>query len=189
MEFIRTFIALEIPEDLRETLSRVQQKLIQKTGGIRWVKPENIHLTLKFLGSTRKDKAEEVCRVLEQTAEGISPFAFNVSGVGAFPNIRNPKVIWAGINADDSLLLFQKKLEDALSSVGFPKEKRSFSPHLTLGRVKDTKARKDLRNILEKYSNEGLGSFEFLRIIFFRSDLQPSGPVYSVLKDVEFTRS
>ena len=187
METIRTFIALEIPEDLKETLSHIQQKFIQKTGGTRWVKPENIHLTLKFLGPTREDKVGEVCRVLEQTARGISRFTFNVSGLGAFPNTRNSKVIWAGIETDKQLFSFQEKLEDALSSVGFPREKRSFSAHLTLGRVKDTRTRKDLRNILEEYSHVGLGGFEFSRVIFFRSDLQPSGPVYSVLKDIKLS--
>jgi 2'-5' RNA ligase len=185
MKTLRTFIALELPEDLKEKLSQIQQIFIQNTGGIRWVKPENIHLTLKFLGSTSEDKVEEVFRILEQTVRGFPCFAFTVSGLGAFPNPRNPKVIWAGIQANSQLFSFQKQLEDGLSSIGFSREKRSFSPHLTLGRVKDPQVRKNLRDILEKYIDEDWGNYEASWIIFYRSDLKPAGPVYSILKKIE----
>ena len=185
MENIRTFIALELPEELKKKLSQVQQKFIEKTGGVRWVKPENLHLTLKFLGSTPQDKVPEVIRALEQAAEGMSRFGYFVSGLGAFPNPRNPKVIWAGMKTGSELAAFQQKLDDSLSSIGVPQEKRPFSAHLTLGRVKDPKARRQLRIVLQEYCQEDLGRFEAARFVFFRSDLQPTGPVYSVLKTAE----
>ena len=187
METLRTFIALELPEQAKKKLSLLQQKFMEGTAGVKWVKPDNIHLTLKFLGSTREDKAEEVSRVLEQAAQGVSPFVFDIAGIGAFPNTKNPKVLWAGLSADERLSAFQEGLETALAAIGFSREDRPFSPHLTFGRLKDGRARKELSGLLEKLSNENIGRVEASHVIFFRRDLQPSGPVYSAIKDIELS--
>lgn len=189
METIRTFIALELPEGLKAALSQIQRKFMQRSPCVRWVQPAHMHLTLKFLGATRIDTVPEVSRVLEQTTKGAAPFVYTVSGLGAFPNARNPKVIWAGMQIDDRLVSFQEKLENGLAALGFPKEKRPFAPHLTLGRVKEGKERKELSALLETFGGEDMGRVECSRVIFFRSDLKPSGPVYSILKDIELSAS
>ncbi len=183
---IRTFIALEIPETLKEKLSRFQEKILQNSRGIRWVKPENIHLTLKFLGPTNEDTVGEISGILQQITQGKTRFPFHAEGLGAFPNTTNPKVIWAGIQSDRRLFSLQKDLDKTLSSAGFPREKKSFNAHLTLGRVKDPRIKRDLRDMLDEYRHIDLGDYEFSRIVFYESDLQPSGPVYSILKAVEF---
>jgi 2'-5' RNA ligase len=187
MDNIRTFIALEIPEDLRQALSTIQEGLKKKISGIKWVNPENIHITLKFLGLINVETQEEVSRILEQTSKDVSCFTLDVSDLGAFPSPRNPKVIWVGMDQNRNLWAFQKKLEEALLKLGFPLEKRPFSPHFTIGRIKDPKIKKDLMHILENYRNEYQGSYKASKVIFFRSDLHPEGPVYSVLKDINLS--
>ncbi len=186
MAHIRTFIALELPESLKEKLTHVQNTFGQRIHGVKWVNPGNIHLTLKFLGPTSEDMLADVAGTLEQAAQGFQPFVIMVQGLGAFPNPHSPKVIWAGVRVDKQLFSFQKKLEDALASIGFAREKRSFSPHLTIGRVKDPRARKEVRSLLLDCGDKDLGSYEAGRVVFFKSDLNPTGPIYSVLKDIEF---
>ncbi len=184
MERIRTFVALEIKEELKKSLAAVQQKIGAAAGGIKWVKPDNMHLTLKFLGQTREDKISDISDVLESIAGGLNSFAVAVSGFGAFPNINNPKVIWAGLKADETLFELQKEIETALESLGFIREKRPFSPHLTIGRVRDSSAKKKLKNVFEDIKAD-IDSFEVKNITFYKSDLMPDGPVYTVLKSIQ----
>ena len=103
MEYFRTFIALEIKENIKELLAGIQQKIGSEIGGIKWVKLNNLHLTLKFLGPIREDKIEDISDILEDTTGGFTRFNVSVSGFGAFPSSQNPKVIWAGLKADDVL--------------------------------------------------------------------------------------
>jgi RNA 2',3'-cyclic 3'-phosphodiesterase len=183
MAKIRTFIALELPSELKRALAGLQENLRSRTDCVRWVNPENIHLTLKFLGPTEEALVEPIGMVLSNLTRGAAPFRLEVAGLGAFPNPRNPKVIWVGMPGGlKELSVFQQQLEDALAHAGFAREKRPFSPHLTLGRVKEGKGKKELEQLIEKYQSEDLGNFAADTIIFYRSDLQPSGPVYTALK-------
>lgn len=184
MEHFRTFIALEIKENIKELLASVQQKIGSKTGGIKWVKPRNMHLTLKFLGPTREDIIEDISDILENAAEGLNSFNVSVSGLGAFPSSNNPKVIWAGLKVDDVLYKIQKDIDISLESLGFAKEKRPFSPHLTIGRVRDSRTKKTLRDVFEQVRTEPR-SFEAENITFYKSELMQEGPVYTVLKSVK----
>jgi len=186
MAKIRTFIALELPQEMKKALADLQAELRSRTDCVRWVKPEHIHLTLKFLGPTEEGLVEPVARILSNLAQGVTPFRTQIAGLGAFPNSRNPKVMWVGMPGEQgSLLKFQQQLEDALAPVGFAKEKRLFAPHLTLGRVKEGKGKRELEQLIETYQSKNLGNFAADKIIFFRSDLQPSGPVYSALKTIK----
>ena len=186
METIRTFLALDISSELTGALFNVQKKLIKNTTGVKWVKPENIHLTLKFLGAIQKKRVEVVCSVIGQIASEFALFNFTVGGLGAFPSSRNPKVIWAGINPNKNLIVLRDKIESVLLSVGVPKEKRPFSPHLTIGRLKDSKGKNSLRQVLDELKHEQLGTFETSRIVFYKSDLLPTGSVHYILKKVDF---
>ena len=186
MAKIRTFIALELPPELKLALASLQGNLRSRTDCVRWVKPEHIHLTLKFLGPTEEGLVEPVGRILANLAQGVSPFRTQIAGLGAFPNSRNPKVIWIGMPGEQAILLkFQQQLEDALAPVGFAKEKRSFAPHLTLGRIKEGKGKKELEQLITEYQNKDLGNFAADTLILFRSDLHPGGPVYSSLKTIK----
>jgi 2'-5' RNA ligase len=186
MAKLRTFIALELPEALKKFFFGLQNRLRENTDCVRWVKPDHIHLTLKFLGSTDEELVEPIAIILQNISKNIAPVSMHVSGIGAFPNTRNPKIIWAGIQGRlDALRTFQVSLEEALAVVGFAREKRPFAPHLTLGRVKDNRGKKTLEAVLEKFKTDDMGVHTADKIIFYRSDLQPTGPVYSALKTIQ----
>ena len=189
MESIRTFIALELPAGLKAGLARMQKTFMQSTAGVKWVRPESIHLTLKFLGATSMEQVDTVCGVLDHLTRNVAPFSFDVTGMGAFPNSRNPKVIWAGMQVEDRLKAFHQELETALAAMGFAAEDRPFAPHLTLGRLRDGLARKDIAGLIEQFSSERFGRFEADHIIFFKSELKPSGPVYTALKDITLLKN
>lgn len=184
MEIYRTFIALELSAAVKKSLARVQQRIGSKTGGIKWVKPENMHLTLKFLGATAADKISAVAAVLSRAAAGVTGFPVSVSGFGAFPSRNNPKVVWAGLETGDVLLTLQKEIDLRLEPLGFQREKKPFSPHLTLGRVRDAKAKKVLRTMFEKIPSDPIGSFTVEQLTFYKSELMPQGPVYGILKQI-----
>jgi len=186
MAKIRSFIALDLPEDLKKGLQNLQDKARKHTDCVRWVRPDNIHMTLKFLGAIEESQVEPIAQILENMTSGITPFKLQVKGFGAFPNARNPKVIWVGMEDNQQrLVLFQEKLEGTLAAIGFAPEKRAYSPHLTLGRVKESRGKRDIEQLIEKYKNEDLGYFTADTIVFYRSDLHPSGPVYSFLKTIQ----
>ncbi len=128
MESIRTFIALELPAELKAGLARMQKTFMQSTAGVKWVRPESIHLTLKFLGATSMEHVDTVCGVLDHLTRNAAPFSFDVTGMGAFPNSRNPKVIWAGMQVEDRLKAFHEELETALAAMGFARGRPSFCP-------------------------------------------------------------
>ena len=173
MAKIRTFIALELPPGLKQVLADLQQDMRSRTDCVRWVKPEHIHLTLKFLGPTEESLVEPIGTMLSNLAKDAAPFRTNVAGLGAFPNPRNPKVIWVGMPGEQrDLLQFQQQLEDALALVGFAKDKRSFAPHLTLGRVKEGKGKRELEQLIDRLSEQDLGNFTADTLIF-------SGAIFS----------
>jgi len=185
LEYLRTFIALEIKEDIKKMLVAVQQKIGAETDGIKWVKPKNMHLTLKFIGPTREDKTDDISNTIENIAGSLNSFTASVSGFGAFPNRNNPKVIWAGLKADEVLFKLQTDIDVSLEPLGFVRGKRPFSPHLTIGRVRDSRAKKKLRDVFENIKVD-TNSFEAGSITFYKSDLMPDGPVYTVLKSIQF---
>lgn len=184
METLRTFIALDLPEPVRREIIRLQQRLMQHRFGVRWVKPEGLHLTLKFLGATSAEQAAAVAAVLAAAAHGVAPFSMTISGMGAFPNSRNPKVLWLGVAVDDRLRALQARLETELEPHGFPREKRPFTPHLTLGRVREGAGRRELSACIEEHRGQPFGSGEASRLVFYRSELTPAGPVYTVLSEI-----
>ena len=138
MEKIRSFIAIELSPEIRQSLARLQEKL--KAAGnppVRWVDPANIHLTLKFLGDIDSGITGRITAALEAAARDTHPCSIEVSGLGVFPNPRRVQVVWVGLTGEmEKLNRLQKSIEDGLMPLGFPPEGRAFSPHLTLARVK-----------------------------------------------------
>src|SRR3990172_2239746 len=135
---LRLFIAIELPEAVTEHIGRVIGMLRQQEiPGIRWVKPQGVHLTLHFLGDTPQSRIQSIVAAMRMATTGVAPFLLQVQGVGVFPHMRAPRVLWMGVGGDmESLTQVRQQLEEALEDRGFTKEQRSFSPHLTLGRVK-----------------------------------------------------
>jgi 2'-5' RNA ligase len=182
---IRSFIAIELPGQVVEAIKKLQEDLRKCGLGIRWVRPENIHLTLKFLGNISEEDVEPITGVLKTAADTTEPFHLRGQGLGIFPGISRPRVIWVGMSGDvEPLKQFQLRVEEGLEQLGFPKEKRPFRSHLTLGRVKGNLEKRILLEVIEQLGNFESDSFTADSIILFRSDLQRGGAVYTKLAEI-----
>ena len=180
MEGIRSFIAIEIPPAVRLLLEGLQRDLKKAEGDVRWVRPEGIHLTLKFLGSIEKREAEKVSRALESIAAAWRPIDLNFHGMGCFPGLRAPRVVWVGLNRGrEQVVSLQQVIEDRLAKEGFAREQRSFTPHLTIGRVRSQRGREALIQTIEMKRDIPIGGFCTREITFFRSELNPQGAIYT----------
>ncbi len=183
---IRTFIAIELPAKIVDGLKKIQNELRVAGNNVTWVKPENIHLTIKFLGDIETDKIDSIAGLLEGAAAKSHSFDISVKGVGGFPTIDNPRVLWVGIEESNvNLFALYNNIEDALSAISFAKEERSFKPHLTLGRIKFLKDKKGLKERIERFKDITLGQYMVDSICFFQSTLTPKGAVHIKLKEAK----
>jgi 2'-5' RNA ligase len=176
---IRTFICIEIPQSIKDRINRLQEILRQIDAQISWTKPSNIHLTLKFLGGIEASRIERVKKALERAASGIGPFEVEVSGSGCFPSARSPRVLWVGFsNVPERLQHLYSNIEDELARGGFEREKRKFSPHLTIGRMRTPH---NAARVAEALIASGFESEAFIatEVILMRSDLKPTGSIYT----------
>jgi RNA 2',3'-cyclic 3'-phosphodiesterase len=181
---IRSFIAIEIPAGIRQEIKKLVADIQNTEADVKWVRPEGIHLTLKFLGSVKEDMVEKVALAVRPVVEAWRPFRLKAHGVGCFPGIRNPRVLWIGLEQEEgSAVRLQQEIETKTAELGFSPEDRPFHPHLTLGRVRSPKGRNALIKMLETNSRLELSSFQVERVTLFRSDLRPGGPVYTKLHE------
>jgi RNA 2',3'-cyclic 3'-phosphodiesterase len=188
----RLFIAIELSPDVRRWLEKSRSVLEpgMPSGAVRWVNPVGIHLTLKFLGEIPVNRIDSIRSAMDQSVTVRTPFSVTFEGLGCFPNTVRPRVVWAGVRSEPLLLDLQQRLEENLSADGFDRERRAFSPHLTLGRVKDGVSEIQLRNIgsaVEGTRTETTAAMPVDGLCLFRSILRPDGPEYSVLYRVEFS--
>ena len=134
---LRTFLAIDLPSSLHSTIGQKQEILKRELAGISWVKSENLHITLKFLGDTPETKIDELQQVVTQAVKGIPSFVITLRGFGAFPDKRAPRTLWTGIEGDTEILVsLANQIESAVAPLGFPPESKPFRPHLTLARIK-----------------------------------------------------
>jgi 2'-5' RNA ligase len=186
-EPIRTFIAVELNEQTRRELGQLQKRMLSASADVKWVDPENMHLTLKFLGNITQEEVNKATKILDAVSTTIHPFTISISDVGAFPNASNPRVIWVGIDrGKEQLVELYTRIEDGLAGEDFQKDERPFSPHLTVGRVRGPKNKDKLKAAI---TNETFVSDDVItvdRVILFRSDLKPSGPVYTQIHSAQF---
>jgi len=186
MTLLRAFIALEIPAPIREAIQQ-QTAALQKSADsslVRWVPAGNLHLTLKFLGDVSPTNLPFLTQMLAREAGQQAGFSMQVGGLGAFPNSRRPRVIWIGIRAPETLSALARSLESATRRLGYPPEERPFSPHLTIGRVKQAASPSDLQRVhaaLEATQVGPLGGADISAVHLMKSDLRPTGSVYTRL--------
>lgn len=186
MAVIRAFIAIELPPDIQNRLEQVSQQLQQVLAGspIRWVQTSNMHLTLKFLGDVSEKNLDLLTEMIRNEAESHFEHEFSVGGLGAYPSLKRPRVIWVGVEAPAELLALQTGIENKTVKLGYPREERPFSPHLTLGRVSRSVTNQENRRIGEALQVVKIG---FLGVVFvkeirlYKSVLKPSGPEYTSL--------
>ena len=188
-EGIRSFIALDISPSNLLGIKELQEHLNRKTEGVRWINTNTIHLTLKFLGNISLEKVEVLCAALGVLSESHGSFHLSPSGIGAFPRLNRPKVIWLGVGGDlEALEVLWRDVEKICYTVGFEKEERSFSPHLTLGRVKDFKKAAGLAKVLEGIGPFTFESYRVEAVHLYKSELRPEGAQYTIIKSFPLKR-
>lgn len=181
---MRTFVAIALDKKIKDSLSALIRNLDTVGRNIRWVKPQGMHLTLKFLGEISQDKVSEVESVLGKIAKDYLPFPLCFKGTGTFPSgARFPRIVWGGIGKSDSLERIQTRVENELQKIHFPRDKRKFHPHLTLGRVKNPQNLDTVIRTLDLHKESDFGEMTVNRITLFKSTLKPSGAEYTVLSE------
>lgn len=180
---MRTFIAIDLTSEIKAGLETLIRKVRKNAGGVKWVKADAMHLTLKFLGDIPEDAAGTITTLLEKLAEARRPFPLRLKGTGTFPpgGKMSARVLWVGIEEVPELTDLQAALEAECEKAGFSREERAFHPHLTLGRVKSSEGLGTVLGELERYEQADLGAMTVSAVTFFQSALGPSGPVYKVL--------
>jgi 2'-5' RNA ligase len=182
---LRSFVAFELPDDVRSALRRVQQELKAHDFAVRWVRPEGIHLTLKFLGDIEPAQIDGIADRLAAAARGYGSVSLSAKGIGVFPHLRRPRVLWTGLAGDVRRLSeLQGRVDAGLAEAGFRREKRSFKGHLTLGRFKARVESRQVERALEIFADFETEPFSADRIMLFKSELKPTGAVYSILKHI-----
>lgn len=185
---MRLFIALNLPKKERMRLHRAARPMRERELPVRWVDPENYHLTLKFLGEVRPAMQKKVEETMQRVASATVPFKIELGGFGAFPTIRKPRVLWAGVNASPELRCLKQDLEWGLAEHGFERETRAFHPHLTLGRAGEEGGAGEFRgldDLVADLSYEGTVSVRGIDLM--RSQLSRSGSRYTVLSTTRLT--
>lgn len=184
---MRAFIAIELPQIIRTALSKLQERLKQSGADVKWVEPRNIHLTLKFLGEIDEGQLGRIAQAMENTTAGKNAFSMRISSLGAFPKISFPRVIWVGITSGDGETKeIAGILEEKIQQLGIPKEKRQFSTHITIGRIRSAKNRETLVSLLNELTGSLVNltlEFPVAGITLFKSTLSSGGPTYEALKN------
>lgn len=185
---LRCFIAIVIPDSLKKQIIEMTDLLKKYDADIKWVNPENIHLTLKFLGNTPQSLLTKINETINEAVLPYSPFYIKIYGTGVFPHKKHPRVIWIGIKDSEILINLRNAIEQSISSLGYQKDEKGFKPHLTLGRVRSQKGIMHIINSLEDFKDKDFGSIYVDNIKLMKSDLKPKGAEYSCLYDIPIIR-
>ncbi|HEO70112.1 MAG TPA: RNA 2',3'-cyclic phosphodiesterase [Candidatus Hydrogenedentes bacterium] len=184
---MRAFIAITLPEEVKESLAGLSSRLQTSRAKATWVRPERMHLTLRFLGDVSERQVEQLIARLAPAYEGRAPFELAVAGVGVFPNVRKPSVVWAGITPlEGGLAQTQHIAEEAATGIGLPPETRPFHPHLTLARIRHPHRLGTLAEWLAREAKFSGHAFVVSAVSLFSSELTRKGPIYQQLGEFRF---
>ncbi len=181
---LRLFIALDLPGEIAKNISRLVRELAGRLTGVRWTPADNLHLTLKFLGRVGAERVPPVQGCLDRIAGRHLPLAVGLGGLGAFPHGQRPRVIWTGVEEGrEKLAGLAEDLERGLAELGFPRESRNYTPHLTLGRVKSGRSFPTtvFQREIERRRRDSLGTFKGVMLVLFQSTLTPRGAIHRVV--------
>jgi len=180
---IRTFIGVEIAEKSRNQVAKFAQKLQEPDADIKWEPPHKFHVTLKFLDEILNEEVNDICLRIQRAVKDLQPFTLGLRGAGAFPNIQKPRNVWVGVaEGRKEITEVARRVDCAMQEIGFPRELRPFTPHVTLGRVKHaTPALADMSDLLAQYENIDLGKSYIKSVTVFASHMARSGSNYTVL--------
>jgi 2'-5' RNA ligase len=178
----RVFIAIPVPVEIQQAMVDLQKRLRGVLPQIRWTKPEGMHLTLKFLGDVEDHRSDQIEKALSEITACQQAFLLHVKGIGCFPPQGMPRVLWVGFQEETgSLTRLQATVEEAMEGISFPRERRGFTPHLTLGRIPDLKNARGLREMLVAEHSTSLGEFDAFEVHIVKSLLTPQGAIYTTL--------
>ena len=182
MELIRTFIAVTLSEDIKQEIKKTQNELKQLTDGVRWVMPERLHVTLKFLGGVKKEQISDITSAVSKCCNDIQPFNLLIKGLGVFPNINKARIIWAGIDEGfKPLSQLAILMDEEFSKLGFENEQKPFKAHITLGRVTDFARLDKFASGIKAYNEVIFGSEVVKSITVMKSEIHREGPIYTPL--------
>ncbi len=188
-ETFRAFIAVDLPETVQVFLAELQETIKSYEVPVKWVRPQNIHLTLKFLGDTDTAQTARIVAAMTLAARDCPGVSLTAKDIGVFPDLKRPRVVWAGVNGQLEILKnLQRTLDDHLADLGFPKDRRTFSAHLTMGRVKGKIVSARMKAAIDGLKGSESEPFEVDRIVLFKSELRPTGAVYTQVHQVLFSR-
>jgi 2'-5' RNA ligase len=193
MQTLRTFIAVDFPIEIKEKIIEITAYFQSKLppAQIKWVEPDHMHLTLKFMGETPHDKLVQIKQSIHQVISVFPSFEIEIKALGMYPNNQRPRVIWLGINAENYLILLHNQLDQALKGEGIKSDRRPFSPHLTIGRVRrnaDQESVIQIGRILSQFKIASLGSIKIDEILYYQSVLTPQGPIYTILQSTSLNQ-
>lgn len=182
---VRVFVAIPIDEKTRQELVSVQSSIPSSAAKLKLVEPENLHLTIKFLGEVEEGKIKEIGETLEKAVAGSKGFEMKIKGIGAFPGLRYIRVLWAGVErGKDEIIELQRRIDSALQPLGFRPE-RNFHPHVTIARVKLVRERDEMVSFIRGLSSTDFGTVKVKEVDLMQSTLTRGGPIYSKLLGVE----
>lgn len=184
---MRCFIAIDFPEEIKKEFRKILEVVSPLSKDVKWVPIENIHVTIKFLGEVEDTLIQKISQRLIEVSCRHNPFSIEIKGVGMFPNERRPNVLWVGINKPEPLTNLYQDIEDSLIDLGFSKEKREFSPHVTIGRVKNPKNITPVIKTLNEYRDKVFGIATITDFFLMKSILLPLGAKYSKLSTFKLT--
>lgn len=186
---IRSFLAFDISEEIKKSLGGLITTIRSQTEGVKWVKPENFHVTAKFFGNIDEEKMIPLIQeVVEKNIKGVEPVLLSCQGVGAFPTWQRPRVLWAGLKGESaSLIQLQKSLDEGFSKIGFSKEDREFKMHLTMGRLTGRPKYASWMGTLEKMRDSVFGQVGIDHLTLYKSQLTKQGPIYTPLNRFYFS--
>jgi len=187
---VRCFVAVNLSPELKGRLAELEAQLKEARADVSWVKPESIHLTLKFLGEVEEERIPLIKGAVQEGLEGARPLVLSLAGMGAFPNPRSPRVIWVGIAGErERLCQLQERVERAMEKIGFSREARPFSPHVTLGRTRSGRGCPALMDLVGRMADLEVGVVRAQSIDLMRSQLHPAGAIYTIIESFPLTAS
>jgi RNA 2',3'-cyclic 3'-phosphodiesterase len=180
---IRSFLVFELPPEIKDHVRRISEDLKKSKLDVRWVKPDKIHLTIVFLGDVREGDISAIGREIEKVCFGFHPFDFSLKGLGLFPDMKRPRILWVGYEGDvERITSLRDVLQERLTSFEIKEEKRQFKPHLTLGRFRNPgRVDAKLDEIMARHEGLSSPTFQASELVLFKSELKPQGPEYTKL--------
>ena len=184
MSSFRGFIAIDI-EDVPKLVLELQRQIVETGADVKLVKPRSIHITLKFLGNVEEKLIKPIENIIRDAVVDVDPFTVKLRGAGVFPNQNYIRVIWIGIEDGDIIKIIAGRIDERLSELGFQREKREFSPHVTIARVKTAKKREDLMNVIRRYTDTSFKVFNVEAVALKKSVLTKEGAVYTTISKIK----